>query len=93
MSERNPGAAFFVAVFLGAALLVAYPFSWGPYFWLQASGKVPERLLWTDHLYDPCRWILYVSAEFVNDAWRSYLVSWAANADMPYFNPATGTWE
>ncbi len=46
--RKKPGAALWgiATAFLVMALVVGYPFSWGPYLWLQVSGKLPESLLW-----------------------------------------------
>jgi len=91
-SQRKPGVTFWATIVL-TLVLVAYPLSWGPVLWPESSGNFPESLIWADRAYDPIRWILSISPDAVGETWNLYLMLWASNAKMPYYNAATGSWE
>jgi hypothetical protein len=88
MSEDGKirGAGFWCAAAVVVAL-VLYPASWGPWIWLEAEGRVPEPLIWVDHVFDPLRSVLNVSPEWATDYCNGYLRWWVERARIPYYDP------
>lgn len=68
-------------------LTVLHVASVGPWFWLDTSGRLPRSLLWANHFYDPLRWIITRSPDFVMDAFNSYLSLWLPAEPMEYHGP------
>jgi hypothetical protein len=69
------------------AVLLAYPLSFGPWFWLDTSGRLPRSLVCKNHVYDPLRWIIERSPDFAAGVFRAYLSLWLPAKPMEYHGP------
>jgi len=68
---------------IAVVVLVLYVASIGPWFWLNASGRLPALVIWTQHIYDPLRWTSEQSPAF-RKALSAYLVLWLPAEPMEY---------
>jgi hypothetical protein len=81
--RKKPGVAFWATVAL-VVVLVGYPLSIGPWFWVVTTGRIPISLIWIDHAYDPLRWIIERSPGSAGELIHSYISLWLPAEPFEY---------